>query len=313
MPQSTLPPHSEPAGIVLLHDARAIHDTGTLSILAFTPGRGGFVVAVIAPAEGSGGGTIPGAYINSDTGQFVSPPGAALVVNKSGKWQLIASSRRGMTGGVYSWSDPPAGMKRITDPEDHYSPFVRGGSIVFRPHGEAGKAGYFEDPHLLFDNWIGDFAPAVRLVEEHPALFSKDVKPEADSQLLSIVRGPNRLLAVEAFRSLLVDGRMSLPVGEQYLAAFPDPRMKAILAYLLVTTGDDLVGVSNGTHDTVALKAIALGAYSAQLLAGHRSEVNRCAHAALAAIAQKLTNLGVPVGSDLTLSSIFQSVFSNRK
>jgi hypothetical protein len=306
MSQPTIPPQPEPSGITLSHDARAIHDIATLSIAGFTRGGGGFVAALMTPDQGSGNGIVPGAYMDADTGELVVPRGASMVIPVSGKWQVIAASSGGQNGGAYSWSDPVVILKRIHEPEDVYSPFARGGAIVFRPHGASGAKDFFEDTRLLFTTWSDDFSTAVRFAEENPAVFSEDANKVTDSQLRPLLAGSNRFLAVDAFRRWLGWGRLPLPVGEQYLVASPDSRVKSILAYLLVARGDDLLRLTDATQDTTALKAMALGAWSAKMLAGHKVEVARCANTALAGQRKRLADLGVPIKSDPTLAAIFQ-------
>src|SRR6266699_2614025 len=101
-----LPP-PEPAAM-LIHDARAVYDTASLRFGDFiVEGRPAWVVAIVIPGPTSGSATVPGAYINAETGQFVTPGNAQTVLVKEGKWRALAASQGSAQygEGAYSWTE----------------------------------------------------------------------------------------------------------------------------------------------------------------------------------------------------------------
>ncbi len=302
MAQPAIPPHSEPT-VVLLHDVRAIHDTASLALLAFTVANGGFVVARVRPAQGSGATTVPGAHINADTGEFVSPQGAAAATVKQGAWQAAAASPELPREGRYSWTEPLSQLGRNIAPEDVYSPFVRGGTIAFTPQGKEPDASFFQNTQLLFDDWANEFEPAVKSAEEHPAWFGEETKPDQIAGFMSLAGSANRFMATHAFGKLVQAGRMTAQSAEPFLAR-ADMNLGATLVYLLLSGGVDVAPLTAVARDPQSLRAKAVGAHAAKVFHAQNQQISGRANALIAAVRQQL-----PQGAgDGVLRLIFQEV-----
>lgn len=301
MAQGSTPSGSQ-ADLALLHDVRAIHDTAILRILDFTPAKGGFVVARISPQPGSGGSEIPGAYIKADTGEFVTPRGGQILIKKTGTWRTLAASPPQPPEGAYSWTEPAVREKRAPDPEDLYSPFVSGGTIVHRPSGEPGTESYFRNARLLFEDWAQEFPPAVSFAEQHPASFTASPQPVNDAELIAYIKGSNRFLTIEAFRILLEHGRMTALNAQPYASATLDAHVSGVMTYLLVASGQEI----GPAHDFQRNKIMAVAAYSARYFEP-RAQVVKAANASLSALRREFMRLGTPL-TDPSLQSVFQGV-----
>src|SRR6266540_7520940 len=117
---------------------------------------------VLKTSSRSGSATVPGAYIKADTGELITPPNADTVIVKEGTWKVIAAAPQAKppTGNQYSWTESPAEEKRILFPEDYYSPFTHGGTILCRPESNPNSLAAFGRVHLLFSDWDKYVVPA---------------------------------------------------------------------------------------------------------------------------------------------------------
>src|SRR4051794_707217 len=80
----------------ILHDGRAVHDLAALRFADYEPGgRPPWILATRAPGPRSGSATIPGGYIEAETGKLVVPEGAMTVLVKEGTWKALSSSPPG--------------------------------------------------------------------------------------------------------------------------------------------------------------------------------------------------------------------------
>ena len=129
MVPSNMPPQQQNVEIVLLHDARAVHDIAVIGLAAYLSDGPPWIVALATPGPRSGKATTPGAYIDGKTGKVVMPPSPQTVVMKQGTWQVVAG---GQGRQEYAWNEPME-RKRVPAPEDQYSPFIHGGDVLFRP------------------------------------------------------------------------------------------------------------------------------------------------------------------------------------
>jgi len=209
-----LPPDLRPE-YALVNEARAIHDTAMLRPADYLPAAGpAWIVAVVNPGSGSGSATVPGAHIEAETGRFLAPSQAEAVVVKTGSWQAVAASNPSEPmGGPYSWTEPLERSVRMPAPEDYYSPFAYGGTIVFRPEPSAGGAEFFGDCGMIFPEWGRSAADALRASPRLTTVFAQAPSdPAALTETARTINGPNGVLAAIAFRMLL-DGPVPRVAG----------------------------------------------------------------------------------------------------
>jgi hypothetical protein len=270
------------------------------------------------PSPKSGSATVPGAHINADTGEFVTPQNAQTVIVKEGKWRVLATSEQ-MTqysAGSYSWTEPLTAMKRKLLPEDYYSPFAHGGTIVFRPAPGASGIEQFGTVRLLFPNWGQFVAPAFAFMVSHPALLGDgQVGPTELPQLTQLLSQNNELLAVLAFRELVASGQMAPNLARNQLTN-AQANLAAVYTYIALTSqaggghqlAQEIAGITKMTHDATKLRSIALGAFSAGLFRAEDSGIISSSKSALGAVRHRLKELKIAVEKDIYLNSIFEKM-----
>ena len=288
---------AQAADVAVPHDARAVHDAATLSWTKLTEGRQPrWVVARVNPAPQSGSTTIPGAVIRTDTGQLSVPAGAVPVMLRLGSWSPMAGSDPAITGGAYTWTEMLEEHKRTLVPEDFYSPFAKGGVIVFRPAVQASGRDQFVAAHLVFDEWASSVDGAGRYVVDHAALFEgKPIEPAEASQLTDLLSHANPLVRVSALRQLIASGRGTPELVQRSISSAD--HSAAVATYLAITAGDDrLVDAVrqfvSATKEGDKLRPIALGAYAASVFRGREEPIGARATAISRAIAERLGPLG---------------------
>jgi len=188
-----IPPAAHPAedpAIARLRDARTIYDLAHLAPADLAPG---WRVAAITPGARSGAGTIPGAYIEAETGRFVNPDSAAMVMIVEGSWQIVTGPERGT--GTYSWQEPLAEFHtRLPEPDDLFSPFVHGGLIVVQPGWSASER--FGHPPLVWPSWIADLDARVQVIARFRAALAAEDRDAIAAQLAA---ADDRMMAVMAY------------------------------------------------------------------------------------------------------------------
>ena len=309
-------PPKEP-DIVVIHDARAVHDIASLRLENFmVQGRPTWVVAIVIPGPRSGSANIPGAYINGATGEFVAPQNSEPVVLKEGRWRALAISEQAAASeGTYSWSEPIIEKRKLA-PEDYYSPFARGGTILLSRTPDATGLEQLGAVYLLFHDWDQYAAPAFTFISSHPALLADDhVGPSELAQLAQLLSESNKVLAVLAFRGLVGSGQMDPNLaGNQLRQA--GSNLAAVYTYLILVTAKDdphqlsqhLIKVSLKTNDATKLRSFALGAFAAGLFQSVNSRTVSNSKLVLGAVKQRLKALRIPVESDAYLASIFEKM-----
>lgn len=229
-------PPVTPNALDVLRDLRTIHDVATLRLDDLVPA---WSAAQVVPGPGSGSATVPGAYIEAETGRFVNPAQTALAVSYTGTFRTLA----GVGGsGNYTCTRPLELHQRMPSADDYYSILAYGGTIVYRPNDGDGFPGAW----LIFPEWIADIAPAIA--------FRQHERTAPDA-------GWNHLLAVEAFRAELEAGGVR-DVAARLAAT--DDTTAAVFAYLVLTRGDPTSLVELVATSPKA-RAIALGAAAAEL------------------------------------------------
>jgi hypothetical protein len=310
------PQHLEYA---VLHDARAVHDTASLHFKDLElHGVPSWVLAIVTPSSRSGAATIPGAYIKADTGELVTPPNGDTVVVKEGTWQVVAAARRAnqSTGNQYSWTEPLQ-RKRNLLPEDYYSPFIHGGTIVCRPEANPNTLAEFEPVRLLFSDWARYVVPTFAFAERQAKLFEEGTLAPADlPQLDSLLTQDNKLLAALALRTLMLSGRMTRSILNGQLAR-ADGQLLAIITYLILTSP----GVQNGNlwlqelsnaaqtaRNVENLRPAALGAFAAGLFRSRDAVILTNSKSLLRTIRQRLGVLRVAIETEPDLHLMLEKM-----
>ena len=307
----------KPVETAVLHDARAVHDTASFRFTDFTTvGTPSWVLASVTPGPNSGSGTIPGAFIKAETGEFVVPPDAGAVLVKEGSWKVVAAARqpKSQAMSTYSWTEPLR-QKRILDPEDYYSPFIHGGTIVCRPTPEKLGLAQFGPVHLIFPEWGQFVAATAEFAEQHGGHFEQGGTRPGDADLLmSVLFHENKLISALAFQGLIASKSATPEVIRKGLLQDDGPA-RTILCYLVITgpepAGADallnvVVDALQAVPDQGRIHSIALGAFAAGLfLAGDRRILSR-SKSVLSRASGRCNKLGVDLNAAPALRLMFQ-------
>lgn len=117
------------------------------------------------------------------TSRYVPPQRDAAVVllhdARGARHSLLSASRQAVAGGPgrasYAWNEPLAPKQKLS-PEDRYSPFVSGGTVLFRPAPEVKKLADLGPVTMLFPDWAQYVAPALALFQSSPEIFKRDTE-----------------------------------------------------------------------------------------------------------------------------------------
>jgi len=308
------PPPATQVEFTVLHDARAVHDAASLCLDDYEPsGRPSWILATVSPDAQSGSATVPGGYFEADTGKLVVPSGAQTSLIKSGNWSAIASAPLGAhpSHHAYSWYEPLV-RKRTLLVEDHYSPFVHGGTVLFQPHLAKTDLEQFGAACLIFPDWAAKVPAAFAFHEANPHLLDPGPQTAAVAKLVQLVSDPNPLLAVVAFRNLLALGLAQPDWVRAQLVRVSGP-LGAVFGYLTIVIAGPNVSrpFANETLqviDTAAeptLRALVLGSFAAALLPTGNPAIEVRARSVLGKAKQRLGAAGVVVAKDPQLSLMF--------
>ena len=309
---------AQKATMRLLHDARAVHDVVSLQLELYqSEGHPVWVLAVVTPGPDSGSATVPGSYIDVDTGKTFTPAGARTVVVKDGAWKALASVGTGRESlmNEYGWFEP-FGPKQTLTAEDYYSPFGSGGTILFRPVPGSKGIEQFGPVCLLFDEWGELVVPTFDFIQQHPGVFAVGgLLPQHLAQLTEVLDGKNELLAALALRQLSVTKNLTVALARQYLAR-PDDHLAAIVTYLVLTAGpsDDkkgslvqaIISAVEASRELPELRSIGLGAFAAGLFASKDPSTVADIKRVFTALRNRTRALGPAAESDLYLGAILK-------
>lgn len=297
-----------------LHDARAVHDTANLRFEDYEwGGRASWILATINPGPRSGSVTIPGGYVEAETGNVVLPSGAQGSTIKEGTWNAIVSAPAGAhpMSGSYSWYEPLT-RKRVLLPEDFYSPFARGGVILFLPVPGKADIERFGFTRVIFSDWGTQVAPAFAFHNANPHLLDPGPQTASVAKLVQLVSQANPIVAVVAFRNLLSLGLAQPDWVRAQLARVSGP-LGAVFGYqTIVIAGPNvsrpLVQETLQVIDTASeptLRALVSGSFAAALFLSQDPLVLARAKAVLVKARQRLAVAGVDVDNDPQLSWMF--------
>ena len=263
---STLPPQQQ-VEFSILHDARCVHDIATINYAEYVAGKGAkWALIGITPDKESGTSTIPGGYVNAETGAVVVPPDGQLVQVKKGTFELLAGSGAALPdSGRYDWREPVEEERRGVRAEDVYSPFCYGGTLLFVPDNGQPPQAYYQVAALLFPQWSNYAAPAIAAYAGHSeTLYSEKTGNAAD--LSRLLKNPNPLLAAFGFRKALRSGQF-IPdafasLSREQAAVYTGIAIRDAAAPKWAEWEADMRKAIRATTDAGQLEAIATGAFT---------------------------------------------------
>ncbi|MET3212844.1 UNVERIFIED_ORG: hypothetical protein ABIC48_000587 [Burkholderia territorii] len=145
-----------------------VHDVATLKPSDYRSADGSsWVISTITPAADSGANVTGATYFDTAKGRTVPVPDARRRYANRGTWQVVASSSPSVPAtGRYDWLTLawlPINRRPLPQTPEHlYSPFIRGGTIVYRwnPAAEGGEQ--FGNARMIFPEWTQQVADALR-------------------------------------------------------------------------------------------------------------------------------------------------------
>ncbi|HEV2682490.1 MAG TPA: hypothetical protein VGV14_18450 [Rhodanobacter sp.] len=300
-----LPPQQQ-IEYAVIREARTVHDTATLRLADYRiAAESGWIVATVTSTPDSGSAVVPGAYIEAETGRYVSPEHSEMVLTKKGNWHAVASGdANAPTSGPYAWTEPMESRARTLSPEDFYSPFAHGGTIVFQfePHADAAQR--FGACRLIFPEWAQATADSLKTSAHITELLAKlATQPQSTTEATQVVLGSNGISATLAFRSLLQQAPAFTMQAPALLKAV-DTRRLSIFVYLGLTAAPmkDRAEWLKLLHQQVMetreperLLAIAYAAFAVQLFSGQNPGNTHAARELLQALHKRVIELGIPL------------------
>ncbi|WP_322087846.1 hypothetical protein [Burkholderia sp. BCC1999] len=147
---------------------RMVHDVATLKPSDYRSADGAsWVISTLTPAADSGANVTGTTYFDTAKGQTVPVPDARRRYANRGTWQVVASSSPAVPAtGRYDWLTLawlPINRRPLPQTPEHlYSPFIGGGTIVYRwnPAAEGGEQ--FGNVRMIFPEWTRQVADALR-------------------------------------------------------------------------------------------------------------------------------------------------------
>lgn len=306
---------------VVVGEARAVHDTATLKLPDYHSSKGAaWVVAAIEPAKDSGTTEVPGAYIEADTGKYVQPAGAQGVVVMKGAWRALATADSSVPSkGDYSWSEIPKQRVRVPKPDQFYSPFANGGTVVFQWEPTAQGAAQFGVARMIFPEWAQDTAETLKSapgIEEK--LVALTNAPNASAQAESLLSAKNNLSSILALNALL-----RAPDSSKTVARMPalldaaDARKLSALVYLCLAAsavGDrpqlvtEIKALIGETTDPSRLAGIAYASYAVALFDPTDTSARNAASDVITTLRQRTAALNVPMDAQSPWTLIFEKM-----
>ncbi|RQR92528.1 MULTISPECIES: hypothetical protein [unclassified Burkholderia] len=149
-------------------ETRMVHDVATLQPSDYRSADGSsWVIATLTPAPDSGENVTGNTYFDTAKRQTVAVPDARRRYANRGTWQVVASSSPSVPAtGRYDWLTlawlPINGRPLPQTPEHLYSPFIRGGTIVYRWNPAAQGGEQFGNVRMIFPAWQRQVADVLR-------------------------------------------------------------------------------------------------------------------------------------------------------
>ncbi|WP_175769892.1 hypothetical protein [Burkholderia cenocepacia] len=292
-------------------ETRMVHDVATLRPSDYRSADGAsWVISVITPAADSGANVTGTTYFDTAKGRTVPVPDARRRYANRGTWQVVASSSPAVPAtGRYDWLTLawlPINRRPLPQTPEHlYSPFIRGGTIVYRwnPSAEGGEQ--FGNVRMIFPEWTQQVADALRSA---PAGMQDGASSAPQPALDRLKADTNPMTAVLDFADALRDEPM-----EQIIARLPallrvkDRHALSAIVYLCLSAPraedrsrfvETINATIAGTDDRARLLAIAYGAFAAgrtQPVPFRDGAQRAFIDDVFGALKQRTTALGVPV------------------
>lgn len=293
-------------------ETRMVHDVATLRPSDYRSADGtAWVIATITPAADSGAPVTGPTYFDTATRQTVAVPDARRRYANRGTWQVVATSSPAVPAtGRYDWLTLawlPINRRPLPQTPEHlYSPFIHGGTIVYRWNPAAQGGEQFGNVRMIFPAWQQPVADVLRSAPDDAAQLAASAAAPA---LERVVHDDNPMLAVLDFGTALQE-----EPAERIAARLPallrahDLHEVSALVFLCIAEAREaerprLVEAINGAifsiDDGPRLLAIAYGAFAAgrakQRPFSDAAQTARIGDV-FAALKQRTTALGVPVG-----------------
>lgn len=281
-----IPPAPQPPQLAAAHNARAVHDTAMLRFSDLAPGgKPRWVLARINPTAQSGSAILPGAVIHAGTGRLDIPSGAVASTLKQGSWTPLSPAAGG-AGGTYTWTEALEEEKRSLTVEDIYSPFAKGGTIVFVPSAQSMGLAQFGSARLVFDDWASFVDTASRYIVDNRT----DVEADG-AKLLPMLAHENPLVRLSTLRQLLANRQVTPAIVNRFLAG--GGHFASVVAYMIFASSDGRLSETvlqfvSKTHDPARLRPVALGAHAALVFRGPETGVRARATTVLKAVTEQL-------------------------
>ncbi|MBR8374706.1 hypothetical protein KDW20_02920 [Burkholderia cenocepacia] len=292
-------------------ETRMVHDVATLKLSDYRSADGAsWVISTITPAAGSGANVTGDTYFDTAKGRTVPVPDARRRYANRGTWQVVASSSPAVPAtGRYDWLT--LAWLQINrrplpqTPEHLYSPFIRGGTIVYRwnPAAEGGEQ--FGNVRMIFPEWAQQVADALRSAP--PSL--PDGAAASQAALERMKTDGNPMTAVLDFGAALREEPVERIVAQlPALLRVKDRHELSAIVYLCLSAprAEDrprFVETINqaiaDTDDRARLLAIAYGAFAAgraQPVPFRDSTLNALINDVFGVLKRRTTALDVPVG-----------------
>jgi hypothetical protein len=197
---ATLPPSPVAA------ETRMVHDVSTLQPSDYRSADGAsWVIATITPAAGSGANVTGPTYFDTAKQRTVAVPDARRRYANRGTWQVVASSSPSVPAtGRYDWLTLawlPINRRPLPQTPEHlYSPFIHGGTIVYRWNPGAQGGEQFGNVRMIFPEWQQQVADVLRAA---PADDTQAAAASPASALDRVKQDANPMTAVLDFGAAL--------------------------------------------------------------------------------------------------------------
>ncbi|WP_175901470.1 hypothetical protein [Burkholderia seminalis] len=256
-------------------ETRMVHDVATLKPSDYRSADGAsWVISTITPAKDSGQNVTGTTVFDTAKGRTVPVPDARRRYANRGTWQVVASSSPAVPAtGRYDWLTLawlPINRRPLPQTPEHlYSPFIRGGTIVYRwnPAAEGGEQ--FGNVRMIFPEWARQVADALR-----SATAASPDRASAASPALDLLKtDTNPMTAVLDFGDALREEPVERVVARlPALLQVKDLHELSAIVFLCLSRSpadgrprlvDTIDAAIAGTDDPARLLAIAYGAFAA--------------------------------------------------
>jgi len=289
-----------------------VHDVATLQPSDYRSADGSsWVIATITPAADSGANVTGTTYFDTAKQQTVAVPDARRRYANRGTWQVVASSSPSVPAtGHYDWLTLawlPINRRPLPQTPEHlYSPFIHGGTIVYRWNPDAQGGEQFGNVRMIFPEWQQRVADMLRSASGNDA---QAAAASPASALDRVTQDGNPMAAVLDFGAALREEPADRIAARlpALLRASDLHEVSAIVFQCIAGSREEdrprFVETINGSifsiDDRARLLAIAYGAFAAGKAKPRPfSDTAQTARIndVFTALKQRTSALGIPVG-----------------